>query len=135
MINAFRYFIFRRTRVVLGRKLFAFLAFFLILIMGCGGGGGGSSGDEGSSGSGGVIQLIWDSNTEEDLSGYRVYYGIRSGAYEDSLDVGMATRSGNSTTYSLANLIKGQAYCIAVTAYDTLNNESEFSEEVCGDAW
>jgi hypothetical protein len=127
------------SRLTRGYYLLAFLAFFLILMMGCGGGGGGSSGASsggggGSPDSGGVIHLAWDSNTEEDLGGYRVHFGTYSGIYDHSIDVGMAASGGNSTTYALMNLIKGQTYCIAVTAYDTSNNESDFSDEVCGNA-
>ena len=41
---------------------------------------------------------------------------------------------GGLITYSLTNLTEGQTYCIAVTAYDTSNHESGFSDEVCGNA-
>jgi hypothetical protein len=133
-------FLVKRSRVPRGYYIFAFFVLSLIFIMGCGGGGGGSSG--GSSGGGGdspdsvgVIYLAWDSNTEEDLGGYRVHYGTYPGMYDHSIDVGMATSGGNSTTYTLMNLNEGQTYCIAVTAYDTSNNESDFSDEVCGYAW
>ena len=134
-----RYFLVGRSRLARGYYFFAFFVLTLIFMMGCGGGGGGSSG--GSSGGGGspdsngLIQLAWDSNTEEDLGGYRVHYGTYPGIYDRSIDVGKATSGGNSTTYTLMNLNKGQTYCIAVTAYDTSNNESDLSDEVCGDAW
>ncbi len=134
------YLLFGRSRLACGYYFSAFLALFLIFMMGCGGGGGGSSGGSsgggggGSPDSGGVIQLAWDSNTEEDLGGYRVHYGTYSKIYDHSIDVGMATSGANSTIYTLMNLIKGQTYCIAVTAYDTSNNESDFSDEVCGNA-
>jgi hypothetical protein len=42
--------------------------------------------------------------------------------------------SGELITYSLTNLAAGQTYCIAVKAYDTSNNQSGFSNEVCGSA-
>jgi len=111
--------------------ILSFLLIFLMFPMsGCGGGGGGG----GSSGNGGTIKLGWEANTESDLAGYRVYYGTSSRAYDNSIDAGMGTPSGGLITYSLTNLTKGQAYCIAVTAYDTSNNESDFSNEVCGNA-
>jgi hypothetical protein len=111
------------------------LIYSMNFLLGCGGGG--SEGDGGgggsSAGSGGVILLGWDSNTEEDLAGYRIHYGTRPRAYEQSIDIGMGTREGNLTIYSLTGLIPGQIYCFAVTAYDTANNESDLSEEVCGE--
>jgi hypothetical protein len=134
MIIFLAYFLVRRS-LAWGYYFYALLALPLIFIMGCGGGGGGSSGGGGSPSSGGVIHLAWDSNTEEDLGGYRVHYGTYSGMYDHSIDVGMATSGSSSTTYSLMNLVKGQTYCIAITAYDTSNNESDFSDEVCCDAW
>ena len=76
----------------------------------------------------------WYPNNEANLAGYRIYYGISSGAYGNSIDVGMATQAGELTTYSLTNLTKGQTYCIAVTAYNTSKNQSGFSNEVCGPA-
>jgi hypothetical protein len=107
-------------------QFFALLIFTVLLVAGCGGGGG--------NGSTGTIKLGWEPNTESDLAGYRVYYGTSSFAYDNSIDVGMATLSGELITYSLTNLTKGQTYCIAVTAYDTSYYQSGFSNEVCGTA-
>jgi hypothetical protein len=72
------------------------------------------------------LTLAWDPNTEPDLAGYWVYYGTASREYADSIDV------GNITTYQLDNLLDGVTYFIAVTAYDTSGNESDFSHEVSG---
>ncbi|MBM3149383.1 MAG: hypothetical protein FJZ88_05055, partial [Chloroflexi bacterium] len=74
------------------------------------------------------IRLAWDPNTESNLAGYRVYYGTTSGTY------GTPTNVGNVTTYTLTNLTLAQTYFIAVTAYDTSNNESGYSNEVNGPA-
>jgi hypothetical protein len=74
------------------------------------------------------LNLAWDSNTASDLAGYRVYYGTASKAYGSPIDV------GNVTTYTLTGLPSGQTYFIAVTAYDTSNNESGYSNEVSGTA-
>jgi len=79
--------------------------------------------------SGAEIRIAWDPNTEPDLAGYKVYWGKTSRTYEESIDV------GNVTTYVLSGLTKGETYFIAVTAYDTENNESDFSNEVSGAAW
>ncbi|MBI5967810.1 MAG: fibronectin type III domain-containing protein [Deltaproteobacteria bacterium] len=82
----------------------------------------------------GTINLAWDSNTEPDLAGYKVHYGTALGVYEKSIDVGMATQSNGTTYYTLTGLTKGQTYYIAVTAYDTSGNESDYSNEVNGPA-
>jgi fibronectin type 3 domain-containing protein len=70
------------------------------------------------------VDLAWSPNGEADLGGYRVYYGIESGEYIRSVDVGKAT------SYRLDNLLDDVTYFIALTAYDRAGNESDFSEEV-----
>ncbi|MDH4265658.1 MAG: fibronectin type III domain-containing protein [Deltaproteobacteria bacterium] len=113
---------------------FAFIAASPYSLTSCGGGGG--DGDGGGGGGGSTISLAWDAPTTNvdgspltDLAGYRVYVGTASRTYASSIDV------GNVTTYSLTGLIPGQTYYIAVTAYDTDNNESSSSNEVSGTPW
>jgi hypothetical protein len=72
------------------------------------------------------IGLAWDANEEGDLAGYKVYYGTTTGTYGSPIDV------GNVTTYILTGLTSGQRYYVAVTAYDTSDNESGYSNEVNG---
>jgi hypothetical protein len=74
------------------------------------------------------IRLAWDPNTEQDLAGYKLYYGTASGSYGSPINV------GNVTTYTLTGLIAGKRYFIAVTAYDNAKppNESGYSNEVSG---
>jgi hypothetical protein len=79
-----------------------------------------------ASSEGAEIRIAWDPNTEEDLAGYRVYYGTASKTYGQPITI------GKETTYAITGLIPGQRYCIAVTAFDTAGNESDFSNEVCG---
>jgi PKD repeat protein len=76
------------------------------------------------------LQLTWNApstNTDNtpltDLAGYRLYYGEQSGIYTQNIDV------GNLTTYMLAGLNGGQTYYFVMTAYDTSENESAFSDE------
>ena len=40
---------------------------------------------------------------------------------------------GNATTYTATGLTSGTRYYFVVTAYDTANNESSFSNEVFKD--
>ena len=72
------------------------------------------------------LTLAWDPNTEGDLAGYKVYYGVQSRDYDFVIDV------GNTTTYRLDGLLDGVTYYITLTAYDTSGNESNFSDEVFG---
>ncbi|MFC1889575.1 MopE-related protein [Thermodesulfobacteriota bacterium] len=70
------------------------------------------------------VPLAWDSNTEPDLAGYRIYYGTSSGDYDFSVDL------GNCTGCSISDLEDGRTYYFAATAYDEYGNESGFSDEV-----
>lgn len=71
-----------------------------------------------------ALTLAWDPNTEDDLAGYSVYYGIQSGNYDSVID------AGNVAQYTVSNLEPETQYYFAVTAYDTSGNESDLSEEV-----
>ena len=114
-----------------------FSVIFLILVLilgGCGGSGGGPSTSGGGGGGGaGTISLAWDAPTTNsdgspltDLAGYYVYYGTASRVYGSPVD------AKNVTTYTLTDLTPGQTYFIAVTAYDTSQNQSQLSDEVSG---
>jgi hypothetical protein len=70
------------------------------------------------------LTLAWDSNTEPDLAGYKVYYGTQSGDYDVAIDVGDAIQ------YTVWGLAPETRYYLALTAYDTSWNESDFSWEV-----
>ncbi len=79
----------------------------------------------------GNATLTWDPPTTNadgspltDLAGYKLYYGTSSGNYTNSIDV------GNVTTYTVVNLTEGLTYFFVVSAYDTLGNESDYSNEV-----
>jgi hypothetical protein len=67
------------------------------------------------------ITLIWNANTEADLAGYKLYYGIESLNYSTFVDV------GNVTEYTIDNLEERVRYYFALTAYDLSFNESGFS--------
>lgn len=77
------------------------------------------------------VSLTWDpptTNTDgtplTDLAGYKIYYGLSSGNYTDSIDV------ENNIVYGIYDLVVGLTYYFAVTAYDTSSNESDYSNEV-----
>ncbi|GBE36852.1 hypothetical protein BMS3Bbin07_01004 [bacterium BMS3Bbin07] len=87
-------------------------------------------------------KLAWDAPTTNedgtpltDLAGYKLYYGPSSGSYTGSIDV------EDTTSVEIATIIDviyealptTDTICFAVTAYDTLGNESDYSNEVCED--
>ncbi len=80
--------------------------------------------------------LSWNVNTESDLAGYKIYYGIskRTGdcppaGYPEKIDVGK-TAMPDKPSYKIENLENGQTYYFSVTSYDTSGNESCFSDEM-----
>ncbi|MCK4941212.1 hypothetical protein KAS45_03900 [candidate division WOR-3 bacterium] len=75
----------------------------------------------------GEVLLVWYSNTEPDLAGYRIYSSLTpTGLY---YEIG-ATNLDYFLDYGLIN---GQTYYYAVTAFDYDNNESELSYEIVYD--
>ena len=70
------------------------------------------------------LTLAWDPNADDDLAGYKVYYGTRSRHYDFVIDV------GNNTYCKVRYLAPKTRYYFALTAYDTSRNESDFSGEV-----
>ena len=75
--------------------------------------------------------LAWDAVTHPSLTGYRVYFGTASGTYAQT--AGNGVNAGNATTHTITGLNSGTRYYFAVKAYDALNNESTFSNEVFKD--
>lgn len=72
----------------------------------------------------GKATLEWNANVEPDLAGYKIYYGYASRSYSKILDVGNVTRF---TVYWLPYF---REIFFAATAYDTVPNESGYSNEV-----
>jgi hypothetical protein len=72
----------------------------------------------------GEVNLAWDPNTEPDVAGYRVYYGLGSRNYDHVMEV------GNCTSCVVTGLEHGRTYYFAATAVNTANIESDFSNEV-----
>ncbi len=65
------------------------------------------------------IALVWKANTESDLKGYIVYYGVASGALTNTIDVTAPT-----VTTTVAGLTNGTNYLFAVAAQDNAGNTS-----------
>lgn len=70
--------------------------------------------------------LTWNAVVAPNLAGYRVYYGTASGVYNQARGTGIPVAV---TNYTVTGLTAGTWY-FAVTAYDTLTNESPYSNEV-----
>ena len=74
-----------------------------------------------------TVDLSWDPVTAPNLSGYRIYYGTASRTYTQMLS------AGNTTIFPVSGLLSGTRYFFAVTAIDSLGNESGPSNEVFTD--
>ena len=70
------------------------------------------------------VTLEWQASSG-DVAGYNVYQGTSSRDYDVTLDI------GNWTSVTIADLAEDEAYYFAVTAYDSEDNESGYSNEVC----
>jgi hypothetical protein len=70
------------------------------------------------------VDLAWDAVNASNLAGYKVHYGLASGNYTATKDV------GEPTTTTISGLEAGKTYYFAATAYDQDGNSSDFSNEV-----
>ena len=82
------------------------------------------------------LHLEWEKNSEGDLAGYKVYYGTSPGNYGSPVVVPLNNTnlicSNVTCGFELMGLAEGETYYVAVSAYDTSNNESEKSNAVNG---
>jgi len=72
------------------------------------------------------ITLVWDRNTESDLAGYKLYSSDVSGDYSD---IPIETIIKDSNTITIEMDVTTDIYFV-LTAYDTANNESGYSNQV-----
>src|SRR5664280_1352135 len=70
------------------------------------------------------VSLAWDPSPDTNVVGYKVYYGVASRTYTNIVDVGDVTNT------TISGLVEGTTYYFAVTAYNILGMESDFSAEV-----
>lgn len=105
--------------------------FLIVLLAGCGGGGSTGASGTGTPVAAASVSLAWDPVTTNedgsaisDLGGYKVYYGTSPGSYTDSAKI------GDATSCVINDLLPGTTYYFTVVTYDTLENESTFSNEL-----
>lgn len=72
----------------------------------------------------GYIDLLWNAPNDPNRVGFNIYYGKTSGQYSRRRTI------SNVNSYRLDGLNNGETYYLAVTAYDALNRESDYSNEV-----
>lgn len=72
----------------------------------------------------GTVTLAWNLSWEQGISGYHLHYGTESGNYTNVVNVGFQFIT------QLSDLVSGETYYFAITAYDGDGVESNFSEEV-----
>lgn len=66
---------------------------------------------------------LWDATPGTNIAGYKLYQGPAPRFYTNVVDV------GNVTSHLIRNLKLGVTYYFAVTAYDRIGLESDFSNE------
>ena len=74
--------------------------------------------------SAGNLYLAWDPSPSSGVTGYALYVGTTSGAYQQRFDV------GTQTSATVSNLSPGLKYYVTVRAYDAANVESPSANEV-----
>jgi len=72
----------------------------------------------------------WLPNSETNLAGYKIYYGITSRNYTDVIDAGLPDPINGRIQATVDNLTAGEIYYFAATAYDSDGNESDYSDEI-----
>ncbi|MBI4288416.1 MAG: S8 family serine peptidase, partial [Chloroflexi bacterium] len=77
------------------------------------------------------IALTWTANTEADIAGYKIYYDTKAGPPFQGTGVAQGNSPitvGNVAAYTLSGLNTGIPLHVALTAYDTHGNESDYSQ-------
>lgn len=69
------------------------------------------------------VTLTWDPPPETGIAGYRLYSGLTSGIYTNTINV-------SATRHTVTNLVFGARYFFAVTAVSAQGLESGYSNEL-----
>lgn len=71
------------------------------------------------------VTLAWDKSPGTNvIVNYKVYYGVASATYTNSVS------SGTNLTVTVSSLVRGVTYWFSATATDNQNLESDYSTEV-----
>jgi len=69
------------------------------------------------------ITLVWNASVDSSVAGYKIYYGVASGVYTNTIDV------GNVTNATISGLVPFTTYFFAAKSYDSFGVLSDFSNE------
>jgi VCBS repeat-containing protein len=70
------------------------------------------------------VTLAWDTSTQSEVTGYKIYWGTSGGQYTSSVDV------GSVTTHTVDGLNSGTTYYFVATCYTGTGAESGYSNQV-----
>lgn len=76
------------------------------------------------------VAFSWLPNTESNLAGYKIHFGVTSGSYMYERDVNLPTVIDGRIQASIDGLSEGTTYYFAATAYDASGVESDYSTEI-----
>jgi len=77
-----------------------------------------------------TTSLCWEFS-EPDIAGFKIHYGLTSGAYTVVLDVGKVQAFPPSGSLNTAlTLGSGTTYFFSITSYDSSGHESDYSNEI-----
>ncbi len=71
----------------------------------------------------------WTANTDP-VAGYKIHYGTSSRNYNSVVDVGLPAAVNGGIVASVEGLQEGITYYFAATAYNSADEESDYSDEV-----
>jgi len=72
-----------------------------------------------------TVTLSWDASTSPEISGYNIYRAVSSGSCLSYSRINTSLETG--TQFTDTAVVSGTSYCYAVTAVNTGNQESDYS--------